>query len=62
MANPTLADVVPVAERWRVYRGAGVALTMKGRERAHSRQFAAFLAAPAGARIFAKWGWMAAVR
>ena len=60
VANPTLADVVPVAERWRVYRDAGVALTMKGRERAHARQFTAFLASPAGARIFAKWGWSTA--
>jgi accessory colonization factor AcfC len=57
VANPALADVVPVSERWRVYRDFGVALTMKGRDRALARQFTAFLASPAGARIFAKWGW-----
>ncbi len=62
VANPTLADVVPVAERWRVYRDAGVALTMKGRERAHARQFSAFLSSSAGRRIFAKWGWTTAHR
>ena len=33
VANPTLAEAVPVAEPWRIYRDAGIALTMKGRER-----------------------------
>ncbi len=60
VANPTLADVVPVAERWRIYRDAGVALTVKGRDRAVARDFAAFLLSPQGARIFARWGWMTA--
>lgn len=59
LANPKLADVVPVAERWRVYRDAGVALTTKGRERRAAQAFVAFLESPAGARIFARWGWMA---
>ena len=58
VANPTLADVVPVAERWRIYRDAGVALTVKGRDRIAARDFASFLQSPAGAGIFAKWGWM----
>lgn len=57
VANPTLAEVVPVAERWRIYRDAGVALTLKGRDRAHAKEFVAFLKSPAGARIFARWGW-----
>ena len=58
VANPTLAEAIPVAERWRIYRDAGVALTVKGRERAAARDFAAFLQSPEGARIFARWGWM----
>lgn len=58
VANPTIADMVPVAERWRVYRDAGVALTAKGSERATARAFVAFLESPDGARIFARWGWM----
>ncbi len=58
VANPTLADVVPIAERWRIYRDAGVALTIKGRDRIAARDFAAFLQSAEGARIFAKWGWM----
>ena len=57
VANPTLAEVVPIAERWRIYRDAGVALTVKGRDRTHAREFAAFLKSPAGAKIFARWGW-----
>ena len=59
VANPTLADVIPVAERWRIYRDAGVALTMKGRDRTAARDFASFLQSHEGAHIFAKWGWMA---
>lgn len=57
VANPTLADVVAVADPWVIYRDAGVALTMRGRERPVARQFAAYLQSPEGARIFAKWGW-----
>ena len=62
VANPTLADAVPVAERWRIYRDAGVALTMKGRDRTAARDFALFLQSHEGARIFARWGWMAGRR
>lgn len=58
VANPALAQSVPVAERWRIYRDAGVALTVKGRERHAARDFVRFLESPEGARIFAKWGWM----
>lgn len=61
VANPTLADVVPVAERWRLYRDAGVALTVKGRDRPAAQAFVAFLKSPAGARIFARWGWTTVV-
>lgn len=62
VANPTLADVVPVAERWRIYRDAGIALTRKGAERRLARDFASYVRSPAGARIFARWGWVAAER
>ena len=58
VANPTLAEAIPVAERWRIYRDAGVALTVKGRDRPAARNFAAFLQSPEGAGIFARWGWM----
>lgn len=57
VANPTLAQSVPVAERWRIYRDAGVALTVKGRARPAAGEFASFLQSQEGARIFARWGW-----
>lgn len=58
VANPELADLVPVAPQWRVYRDAGVALTVRGNARRHAREFATFLQTPDGARIFARWGWI----
>ena len=57
VANPTLADLVPMTDPWVIYRDAGVALTTKGRGRAEAQQFVEFLQSPEGARIFAKWGW-----
>ncbi|GAC1516493.1 MAG: AcfC family putative adhesin [Gemmatimonadaceae bacterium] len=62
VANPTLAEAIPVGERWRIYRDAGVALTVKGRDRATARAFVAFLQTRDGARIFVKWGWLAGRR
>lgn len=58
VANPTLAGLVPLAEPWRIYRDAGIALTHKGRDRPDARHFAKFLHSPAGAHIFARWGWI----
>ena len=58
VANPTLADVVPLSRQWVVYRDAGVALTMKGTTRASARRFVTFLRSPQGAKAFARWGWM----
>ena len=58
VANPEVADLIPVAPRWRVYRDAGVALTGRGRTRRHAREFVTFLQSPDGARIFARWGWI----
>lgn len=57
VANPALADLVPMTDPWVIYRDAGVALTVKGRQRTEARQFVEFLQSQEGARIFAKWGW-----
>ncbi len=54
VANPALADLIPVAPGWRVYRDADVALTGRGRTRRHAREFVTFLQSPDGARIFAR--------
>ena len=53
-----VADVIPVEPDLRIYRDAGVGLTRRGLEKAQARDFAAFLASPAGARIFQKFGWI----
>ena len=58
VANPTLADAVPVAPKWRIYRDCGTALTVGGREKADAREFVGFLRSREGAKIFAKWGWI----
>lgn len=57
-ANPTLADAVTVEEPYRIYRDTGVGLTTRGLGNPDARRFKDFLASPAGARIFAKWGWI----
>jgi len=57
-ANPTLADAVTVEEPYRIYRDTGVGLTRRGSDNPDARGFKDFLASPAGARIFAKWGWI----
>ena len=58
IANPTIADVVAVEPQFRIYRDAGIALTMRGKAKPESERFLNFLRSPAGARIFAKWGWI----
>lgn len=57
-ANPTIADSVAVEPQYRIYRDAGTALTMRGKAKAESARFIKFLRSPAGAHIFAKWGWI----
>ena len=58
VANPTLADQVPVESQYGIFRDVGVALTKTGDARPVARQFTEFLASPEGAAIFAKWGWL----
>lgn len=57
-ANPTIADAVAVEPQLRIYRDAGAALTIRGRDKTEGARFVNFLRSPAGARIFAKWGWI----
>ena len=59
VANPTLADLVPVSKDFVVYRSCGAALTARGKERPLAKEFIAFLQSKEGAAIFRKWGWMA---
>lgn len=57
-ANPTIADAVAVEPQFRIYRDTGTALTKRGKAKPESSRFLSFLRSPAGARIFAKWGWV----
>ena len=59
VANPTLADVVPIEKDYAIYRDTGIVVTEKGEQRPEARQFIEFLKSPEGAAIFRKWGWMA---
>jgi len=54
-----IAEVIPIEPELRIYRDAGVGLTRRGQSKASAKEFAAFLASPAGARIFQKYGWIA---
>ena len=58
VANPQVADLVPVSKDFVVYRSAGAALTRQGVPRAAAREFVDFLQSREGAAIFARWGWM----
>lgn len=57
VANPQLADVVPMDEAFRIYRDTAVVVTRKGTSQPQAKDFVEFLHSPEGAKIFAKWGW-----
>jgi accessory colonization factor AcfC len=58
VANPTLADTVPIEPRYAIYRDAGIAVTKRGEQNAASAKFVSFLQSKAGEAIFTRWGWM----
>jgi len=57
VANPKLADVVPLEPDYVIYRDTGVGLTARGAAKPEAKQFVDFLQSREGARIFKKWGW-----
>lgn len=59
VANRDVADLVEMRDPWVIYRDAGIALTREGQGKQHAREFRDFLLSAQGARIFAKWGWIA---
>jgi accessory colonization factor AcfC len=58
VANPTLADVVPVEKDYVIYRDTGIVVTKKGEQNAAAKQFVEFIKSAEGTAIFQKWGWM----
>ncbi|MCW3797199.1 substrate-binding domain-containing protein [Sphingomonas sp. BN140010] len=57
VANPQLADEVPLEAEYRIYRDIGVVLTPTGKQRPEAVAFVKFLSSPTGDQIFRKWGW-----
>lgn len=57
VANPQLADVVPISPDYAIYRDSGVAITTRAENKPAAKAFVSFLQSAAGAKIFAKWGW-----
>ncbi len=57
VSNAKLADIVPVERDYAIYRDTGIAITKRAENKPSAKAFASFLESPAGAKIFAKWGW-----
>lgn len=57
VANPDLAEVVPIEPEYRIYRDTGIALTQRGASNPAAKQYVQFLQSKEGAKIFSKWGW-----
>lgn len=58
VANPQLADALPIAPDYAIYRDSAIAVTTRAQDKASAQAFVDFLQSPAGAKIFAKWGWI----
>ncbi len=58
IANPDLADLVPMSKKYVRYRDCGIALTKQGKDKELAKKFYDFVQSEEGARIFAKWGWI----
>lgn len=59
VANPTLADVVPIESEYAIYRDTGIVATGKGETNPAAMEFIAFVKSANGAAIFQRWGWLA---
>lgn len=59
VANPELAQVVPLERDFRIYRDAGVVVTLRGKQNPAAQAFVQFLESAQGRRIFSRWGWLA---
>jgi accessory colonization factor AcfC len=57
VANPSLAQVVPIDDGHQIYRDCGIGLTNQGKSHPEAAEFIRFLQSPQGAKIFQKWGW-----
>lgn len=58
IANPTLADFIPVEENYTMYRDCGIALTTNTSNNKIAIDFYNFLKSEEAKLIFKKWGWL----
>lgn len=58
VANPSLADIVPIESDYAIYRDTGIVVTKKGENNPAATEFIAFVKAADGAAIFQRWGWL----
>lgn len=58
IANPTLADFIPVEEKFTIYRDCGIALTTNSLNNKTAVDFYNFLKSEEAKPIFKKWGWL----
>jgi accessory colonization factor AcfC len=58
VANPSLADVVPVEREYAIYRDTAAVLTEQGKAGTAGPKFLEFLSSSKGAAIFRRWGWI----
>lgn len=58
VANPALADTVPIESEYAIYRDTGIVATKKGENNAAAIAFIAFVKSREGAAIFQRWGWL----
>lgn len=58
ISNPDIADLVPVEERYRIFRDTGAVVTSEGKRDGHAVSFVDFLRSSEGAQIFKRWGWI----
>ncbi|HUO54664.1 MAG TPA: substrate-binding domain-containing protein [Rhodoblastus sp.] len=59
VASPSLADLIPIEEPFRIFRDTAIVMTHKGEAAPQARAFVDFLKSDQGRAIFAKWGWQA---
>lgn len=57
IANPDIADQVPLEPELTIWRATSIALTDRGARSPDTMAFAAFLTSAEGAAVFKKWGW-----
>ena len=57
ISNSSLADFIPVKEKYTVYRDCGIALTTKGSNSKNAKEFFNFVQSQRVQPIFKKWGW-----